>query len=366
MKKILEIGNWAPPVCSWSMSLVGLRKELDARSWDCRVMNMNENRRVRSAAYIDVQNGWDYLFKVLRAVRDGCAVHTRVNAESVDLYILAFMAMLLARLWRRPALLTYGGGHQQTYFPAPRLSLRHLAFSLLFRLPNRIYCNSEAVKKVILTTGIPPERVVPIPHTSGYYVKFEPTAMPDNVEKFFAQHESVIFSYVCFRKEFVLEFYAEAIRRFRVLYPRIGFLWLGPWEVEMPKMKEFLHAEGIEDAVCSMGSVPHEMFLNILSHSLAYIRTPMTDGVCSSVLESLKLKVPVLASDNGTRPAGTELYKDGDVESLVNLMTEVVQSREAAVARIPEIVLEDNAKRLADDIEEIWTRSYSRPSTATR
>ncbi len=364
MKRILESGNWAPPVCSWSMSLVGLRKELDARSWDCRIMNMNENRRVRSPAYIDVQNGWDYLFKVLRAVRDGCAVHTRVNAESVDLYILAFMAMSLARLWRRPALLTYGGGHQQTYFPAPRLSVRHLAFSLLFRLPNRIYCNSEAVKKVILTTGIPPERVVPIPHTSGYYVKFEPTAMPDNVEKFFAQHESVIFSYVCFRKEFVLEFYAEAIRRFRVLYPRVGFLWLGPWEVEMPKMKEFLHAEGLEDTVCSMGSVPHEMFLNILSHSLAYIRTPMTDGVCSSVLESLKLKVPVLASDNGTRPAGTELYKDGDVDSLVKLMTEVVQSRAAVVARIPEIVLEDNAKRLADDIEEIWTRSYSTPSTA--
>ena len=32
-KWILEIGNWPPPVCSWSMSLVGLRKELEARGW---------------------------------------------------------------------------------------------------------------------------------------------------------------------------------------------------------------------------------------------------------------------------------------------------------------------------------------------
>ena len=88
------------------------------------------------------------------AVHDGCAVHTRVNAESVDLYILAFVAMMLARLWRRPALLTYGGGHEQTFFPAPRMSIRHQAFSLLFRLPNRIYCNSEMVKNVILARGL--------------------------------------------------------------------------------------------------------------------------------------------------------------------------------------------------------------------
>src|SRR3984885_1096554 len=193
-RRILEIGNWAPPVCSWTMSLVGLRKELDARSWDCGVMNLNENRRVRSPAYIDVQNGWDYLFKVVRAVREGCAIHTRVNAESTDLYILAFMAMFLARLWGRPALLTYGGGHQQTYFPAPRWSLRHLAFSVLFRLPVRIYCNSEVVKSVLAKTGIPLERVLPIPHTSPYYIEFSPSPMPGEVEAFFAQHDGVFFS----------------------------------------------------------------------------------------------------------------------------------------------------------------------------
>lgn len=316
-------------------------------------MNMNENRRVRSPEYIDVQNGWDYMWKVLRAVKDRRAIHTRVNAESVDLYLLAVLAMTFARLGRVPALLTYGGGHQQTYFPAPKRSFRHLAFSWLFRLPNRIYCNSEAVKKVILTTGIAPDRVAPIPHTSGYYVKFDSSAMPDAVEKYFQEHDSVFFSYVCFRKEFALEFLAEAIRRFRTVHPRVGFLWLGPWDCEMPKMREFLRAEKIEDAVLSMGSVPHEMFLNILSHSLAYIRTPMTDGVCSSVLESLKLKVPVLASDNEARPAGTLLFEDGNVGSLLKWMKEVVQDREKLVAQIPEIVLEDNAKKMADDIESV-------------
>src|SRR2546428_13176994 len=186
VKRILEIGNWAPPVCSWSMSLVGLRKELDVRGWDCRVMNLNENRRVRSTQYIDVQNGWDYVRKVLRTVREGYAVHTRVNGESADLYVLALVAMLAARFWRRPALLTYGGGHRQTYFPAPRASFRHLAFSALFRLPARIYCNSEAVKRVLLRTGIRPEKALTIPHTSIEYTDLSPATLPAAVEKFFA------------------------------------------------------------------------------------------------------------------------------------------------------------------------------------
>lgn len=365
MKRILEIGNWPPPVCSWSMSLVGLRRELLSRGWDCRIMNMNENRRIRSSEYIDVQDGWDYLRKVLRSLREGCAVHTRVNAESIDLYILAFLVLLLARLWRRPALLTYGGGHKQTYFPGPPFSLRHLAFSLLLRLPNRIYCNSEAVKQVLLTTGIPADRILPIPHTSPYYTEFMSASLPNGVNEFLQSHNRFFFSYVCYRKEFALEFLAETIRRFRKIHPNVGFLWLGPWEREMAPMKEFLRAEKIEDAIFLLGSVPHETFLTILSRSLAYIRTPITDGVCSSVLESLKLKIPVLASENGTRPIGAELWKEGDVDSLLRLMKEAVDNHGEFVARIPEITLEDNAKRLADDIEAICRRDcVSAPPTS--
>jgi glycosyltransferase involved in cell wall biosynthesis len=353
MKRILEIGNWPPPVCSWSMSLVGLRKELEARGWECRVMNLNENRRVLHPDYIDVQNGWDYARKLGRCVREGCAVHVRVNGEAVKGYVVAFLALLAARLGRRPALLTYGGGHQQTYFPAPRFSFRHLAFSLLFRLPARIYCNSEAVKRVLLRTRIRSEKVLAIPHTSREYVDFLRSPLPQAVEKFFAEHDGVFFSYVCFRKEFELKFLAEAIRRFRAASPRVGFLFVGAWERELPHMTEFLRAEGIEHAVFLMGSVPHATFLTLLSRSRAYIRTPVTDGVCSSVLESLQLKVPVLAADNGTRPQGTGLWQPGNVEGLVRLMIDVLQRRADFVARIPDVVLENNTEKLANDIETL-------------
>jgi glycosyltransferase involved in cell wall biosynthesis len=352
-KKILEIGNWPPPVCSWSMSLVGLRKVLEDRGWDCQIMNLNENRRVKSPQYIDVQDGWDYFVKVLRMVRKGYTVHVRVNGETRKGYLLALAALCLARI-RGTALLTYGGGHQQKYFPAPDSWFRRQAFALLFRLPHRIYCNSEKVKGSILTAGIRPQIVVPIPHFSTHYVQFVPTPLPPEVEEFYRKHDGVFFSYVCFRPEFTLDFLAEAIRRFRSSHPNIGFMMVGPWDREMGPMIEFLKREQLEGCVCVLGSVPHELFLTLLSRSLAYIRTPITDGVCSSVLESLKLKVPVLAAQNEARPPGTELWTAGDVDSLFALMENAVRDRAGLVARIPDVVIEDNAQKLADSIEEVW------------
>jgi glycosyltransferase involved in cell wall biosynthesis len=335
------------------MSLVGLRKELEARGWDCQVMNLNENRRVRSPEYIDVQSGWDYFWKVARLTWRGYAVHVRVNGETKKGYFLALAALLLARLTGRPALLTYGGGHQQSYFPAPTGSIRFLAFCFLFRIPQCIYCNSEAVKNVLLTTGIPPERVEPIPHFSSYYVQYDPTPLPREVENFYRMHDGVFFSYVCFRKEFALDFLAQAMRRFRETFPNVGFLLVGPWDREMDAMKAFLKEQKLEDAVFVLGSVPHETFLTLLSRSLAYIRTPVTDGICSSVLESLKLKVPVLGADNGTRPTGTKLWREGDLDGLLDLMSQAVKNHAAMVAEIPEITVEDNAKKLADSIEQV-------------
>jgi glycosyltransferase involved in cell wall biosynthesis len=351
LKKILQIGNWPPPLCGWAMGLVALRRELENRGWDCPVMNLNENRRVRSPEYIDVQNGRDYGRKVWGYVWRGYAVQIRVNGESKKGYLLALAAMLLARLGGRPALLTYCGGHQQTYFPVPKNTLRYWKFALLFRITTRIYCDSEPVKQVLLTTGIPANRVMPVPLFSAENLQFAPADLPYDVVQFFARNEKVFFLYICYRKEYMLEFVAEIIRQFRRQYPRIGFLLVGTSDKELALIRAFFEQQGLKDAVCITGAVEHDVFLTMLTHSVACIRTPMTDGVSSSVLEALALGVPVLGSDNGTRPAGVELWSKDDPESVLKLMAEAVENRAAMIARMPRFAADDNTRKLADDIE---------------
>jgi glycosyltransferase involved in cell wall biosynthesis len=338
------------------MSLVGLRRELEARGWDCPVMNLNENRKVPSSEYIDVQNAADYLIKVWKRVWRGYAVHVRVNGETKKGYFLALAALVLTRLMGRPGFLTYCGGHRQTFFPAPKRSLRYFGFALLFRAATRIYCNSEPVKKVLLTTGIESGRVVPIPHFSTQYVQFTKTDLPANVQRFCAGHDGTFFIYLCYRKEYMLDFLAHTMRRFLERFPQVGFLLVGTGDRELELLRKFFEDQRLADAVCITGSVSHDVFLSMLTQSLAYIRPPLTDGVSSSVMESLVLRVPVLASDNGTRPAGVELWTADDPNCLLKLMIAAVTDRVAMMSRMPERLPEDNMRKLADDIEMVCQR----------
>ncbi len=346
------------------MGLVALRRELESRGWDCPVMNLNENRRVRSSEYIDVQSGWDYFRKVWSHVWRGYAVQIRVNAESKKGYMLALAAMLLARLAGRPALLTYCGGHRQTYFPAPKSSFRYWAFALLFRVPTRVYCDSEPVKQVILTTGINAARVMPVPLFSSENVHFTPADLPKSVRDFFSSKQGVFFLYVCYRKEYMLDFLAGVMRQFAASNPSIGFLLVGTSDKELELLREFVRDQGLDHAVCITGSVTHDAFLTMLTASLACIRSPMTDGVSSSVLESLALGVPVLGVDNGTRPAGVELWRKDDPDSLLKLMAEALMNRSGMVSRMPRFSADDNTRKLADDVEAACSQRFgSKPAS---
>ena len=127
-------------------------------------------------------------------------------------------------------------------------------------------------------------------------------------------------------------------------------------------MRDFFEREQLTSAICITGSVPHNMFLTMMKRSLAYIRMPLTDGVCSSVLAGLTMKVPVIASDKGARPVGAEVWKPGDADRLLYLLTEAAERREQMVARIPSVALDDNAAKLADDIEEVCLGGSARIS----
>src|SRR5262249_7134480 len=78
-----------------------------------------------------------------------------------------------------------------------------------------------------------------------------------------------------------------------------------------------------------LGNLGHDEFLTLLSRSLAYVRTPVCDGVSASVLESLTLGVPVVASENGDRPAGVVTYRETDAADLcAKLVDATLRNRE--------------------------------------
>jgi glycosyltransferase involved in cell wall biosynthesis len=144
------------------------------------------------------------------------------------------------------------------------------------------------------------------------------------------------------------------MKRFRERYSNPGFIWLGFPDRELSKARAFVNTWTEEERQCLLlvGNLSHGEFLTLLTRSSAYLRSPVCDGVAASVLEALALKVPVVASENGRRPAGVITYRDGDSADMCAKMVYVVENHSAIRSLLNHHFIgneaPDNVARMAD------------------
>lgn len=314
MIKILQIGNYPPPECGWAVQTKLLAEEIRRRGHICEVLNINESRRIKSPEYVDVQNGLDYIVKLFRFALRGYRFQVNVNGQSKPGYVLAALALIVGRLAGRAGTLSWRGGLQQKYFPRKDSRTIRRAYRQLFRLAGSISCDSMPVKRTIESYGIRPDRVVAIPPFSRQNLAFKRVPLAGKVEAFLTHHRPVFFCYVSYRPEYELLNLRKAMRNFRKDRADAGFIWLGFPSKEMPAVESYVSQWSSEErgGLLLLGNLGHDEFLSLLTRCTAYLRTPMCDGVAASILESLALGVPVVASDNGTRPEGVVTYRECD------------------------------------------------------
>jgi glycosyltransferase involved in cell wall biosynthesis len=349
-KKILQIGNYPPPMCGWAIQTKLVTDELRRRGHICQVLKINENRRVKDPAYIDVQGGFDYLFKVLRYAAAGYRLNVHVNGQSKKGYMLALIAALAGRLASHPALITFHGGLSQAYFPRLDSTPLRWAFGLLFRLSGGIACDDNFVKQAITSYGIRAEKVADIETFSPQYMSYQPAVLPEEIDAFVSSHSPVFFCYVSFRPEYQLSMLREAMSRFRRHQSSAGFIWLGFPDRELPGAQEFVRDWPAADrqSLLLLGNLAHDEFLTLLDRCFACIRTPACDGVSASVLESLVMGVPVVASENGRRPPGTLTYAETNAADLYAKLVFLVENYSAIKASLARLEQTDNVARMAD------------------
>src|SRR2546429_4324421 len=61
--------DWSSDVCSSDLR----------RGHVCQVLNINESRKKKSSEYVDVQNGFDYVYKLVRFAGKGYQFQVHVN-----------------------------------------------------------------------------------------------------------------------------------------------------------------------------------------------------------------------------------------------------------------------------------------------
>jgi glycosyltransferase involved in cell wall biosynthesis len=348
--KVLQIGNYPPPMCGWAIQLKLVTEELRRRGHICEVLKINEGRQIPSSEYVDVQSGPDYLKKIWRYALRGYRLNVHVNGMSKKGYLLAMAAALTGRILSRPALITFHGGLSQDYFPRHDNSIAHWAFYILFVLAGAIACDSEPIKGAIERYGIDSTKIETIATFSPQYLQFSSVRLPDEVEEFFRRRRPLILSYVSFRPEYRLETLREGMRLYRREQPDAGFIWLGFPDKEMTSARQSVQDWPPDEkaSLLLLGNLTHDQFLTLLSRCFICLRTPACDGVAASVLESLALAVPVVASENGRRPPGVVTYSDTDGADMCEKLEYVTRNYQQVKASLGLQPDDDNVGKMAD------------------
>ena len=346
-KKVLEISSYPPPRAGWGIRVAFVKEALIKDGHICEVVNIApESRRIPSVEYLTSMNGFDYFWKVFSRSLRGYRVHMHLNGNSPKGFILTIMAEVANLMTLKRPILTLHAGPSQLFFPkehAPRLIPM---FKFIFGVAKKIICNSENVKAKIIEYGIKPEKIVPIQAFSVQYLQFSKMPLGDALDSFIEKKEILICSYVFFRPEFFINDMIKAFAQVLCKYPTSGLVILGS-DDGSEESKKLAVELGISDHIFYTGDLDHDTFLSVMSRSDICLRTPIRDGISSSVLEALSLNVPVVASENNRRPESTITYNHEDISDMVRALSETIDNLPAVKKRIVKPKIRDT---VADEV----------------
>ena len=346
--KILEITSYPPPRAGWGVRVSFVKEALIRYGHVCEVLNISPfSRAIPSEEYLTTMSGLDYFKKVLNRCLKGYRVHMHMNGDSPKGFFLTALAITISLLTFKRPVLTFHAGPYQKYFPQERAPLLTPLYKYIFGGSGKIICNDEAVKEKIIGYGIRPGKIIPIPAFSVQYLNYDPITVNGSLGQFMEKKSPLISTYVFVRPEFYVENMVEAISEVVKQHPDLGLIILGLDEGFEP-IRAMIRERGIVDNIFFAGDQTHDSFLTILSQSDIYLRTPVKDGVCSSVLEALSLKVPVVASENNRRPESVITYDNNDPNDMVKVLDDVVRNITIYKPKVVKPFIEDTvAKEIA-------------------
>lgn len=352
--KILEIGSYPPPNTGWSVRIKFLRDNFIAQGIDCKILNIGRNRKEKSKDYIDVQNGIDFLLKLFRYRIKGYHFHIHVNAQAVKGPILALAAHMVSLMSGARAALTFHGGVEQLYFPKRNAGKMYWVIYLNFLLSRIIICNNCMIQKEIsfYGSGLGKGKIFPIPAFSLQYLHYQTVKLPERVDSFIKKKNIIILCYIVLRNGF---FWEPTIEYIKMCSSDIGFILCGIGEAEDEEVAALLNEIReleLKRKIITVDDLNHDEFMTLLKKSTLYLRTPVSDGVASSVLEALVQGIPVVASDNGRRPTSVITYDPNDKDDLDNKIDYVTGNYEKVKSALVKPKIEDTIKKEIELLKE--------------
>jgi glycosyltransferase involved in cell wall biosynthesis len=271
-----------------------------------------------SDAYIKISGAMSLSRELFRHVSDDWLLNVHTNGENPKSWFIALVCGLVAQAGPGATLTLHSGGVPAYLRRNPGWKWHLARFASL--LYDRVVCVSEEVAAAIAELGIGSDKM----HVTPAFLPIEApdVAMPDHIESWMKRHSPLITATMFFRPEYGFEVLVQGMLQLRERYPEIGCLVMGSGE-NRAAAEALIAKSGVGDSLYLAGDVHHELCLAMMSRSSVFVRPTFRDGDSISVREALALGLPVVASNVGTRPAGTIVFEPGNLDELVEALIKV-------------------------------------------
>lgn len=307
--RVLLLGPYPPPHGGVQTNLVAIRQYLLKRQIPCEVINLTRFRKPAGEGVYYPKTALELVTLLLRLPYDIVHLHLGGNLTPR----LVALALVCSLLPRRKAMLTFhSGGYPSS--PQGRTAGRWTLRGLVFRRLDGVIAVNPEIEALFRKFGVAPERLRLIyPHAPA---DPEPgTELPPPLAAFFQAHSPLLLTVSGLEPEYDIPLQIEVLGRLRGRFPRAGLAILGAGSLEQ-ELRRQIAARPYAGDILLCGDVPHALTLRAIAASDLLLRTTLYDGDSIAVREGLYLGTPVIATDNGMRPAGVRLFPAGDPDAL--------------------------------------------------
>jgi glycosyltransferase involved in cell wall biosynthesis len=317
--KVLLLGPYPPPHGGVQTNLVAIRSFLRKRGVPCAVINITRHRKPDADDVYYPKGPFQLLQLLARLHYD--FIHLHLGGMLTNRLLALSLACTL-RPGAKSVMTFHSGGFPSTP-EGQALGPASFAGFVLRRFDGLIAVNEE-IMGFFHKMGVSPQRAQIISPYAFLPKDSSPHPFPVPLATFFASHDPVLISVGLLEPEYDLPLQIEALPHIRQKFPDAGLLLVGSGSLEGSLLSR-IAANPCAQHILLAGDIPHAATMEAVSRSRLMLRTTLYDGDALSVREGLQLGTPVIATDNGMRPAGVRLIPKSDSQALLRAIEQELQ-----------------------------------------
>lgn len=331
--RVLQLGPYPPPHGGVQSNLIAICRALRSAGQTALVANITRHRGVTGDGIYYPKNAVQLVQLLLRSRPD--VIHIHIGGQlSTRLVLLCLVCTCVPK--SKTVVTFHSGGYAGS--AAGRAARPRTLRGFVLRRADAVIAVNQEIVNLMCRFGVAEERISLIaPHAVDPDViaaaAREP--LPDPIAAFVASHDPFLLTVGLLEPEYDLPLQLAALPAIRERFPDAGLVIVGSGSLH-DELRRRIERSTVTPHVLLCGDVAHEVTLRMIARADALLRTTQYDGDSVAVREALCAGTPVIATENGMRPAGVRRFPVGDETALLTAIEDVLSGEPEAVPTTPD------------------------------